>query len=41
MRDEANDGIVCAIWAWIKSVKPLPEVDRFVLCTHLATPSVV
>jgi len=26
MRDTANDGEVCAIWAWIKYVKPLSEV---------------
>jgi len=26
MRDKANDGVVYAIWAWIKYVKPLSGV---------------
>jgi len=26
MRDKVNDGVVCAIWAWIKYVKPLSAV---------------
>jgi len=28
MRDKANDGVVYAIWAWIKYVKPLSAVGQ-------------
>jgi len=44
MRDKANDGVVYAIWAWIKyMLNHCLEWDKFVglLRVHLPTPAMV